>query len=128
MALLEADVALPVVKTFIASVKERALGSAVQQSLTPGQVFIKILHEELVAAMGEPGAGLNLRAQPPVVVLLAGLQGAGKTTTAAKLAKLLMELRKSASCSFPATCIARPRLPSLACSRHRSAPASSNPP
>ncbi len=94
MALLEADVALPVVKTFIASVKERALGAQVQQSLTPGQVFIKILHEELVRAMGEPGAGLNLRAQPPVVILLAGLQGAGKTTTAAKLARLLMETHK----------------------------------
>ena len=94
MALLEADVALPVVKNFIAAVKERALGSAVQASLTPGQVFIKILHDELVRAMGEPGQGLNLRAQPPVVVLLAGLQGAGKTTTAAKLAKLLMETQK----------------------------------
>ncbi len=94
MALLEADVALPVVKSFITAVKERALGSAVQASLTPGQVFIKILHDELVRAMGEPGAGLNLRAQPPVVVLLAGLQGAGKTTTAAKLARLLMETQK----------------------------------
>lgn len=94
MALLEADVALPVVKTFIAAVKERALGATVQQSLTPGQVFIKILHEELVRAMGEPGQGLNLRAQPPVVVLLAGLQGAGKTTTAAKLARHLMETQK----------------------------------
>ena len=94
MALLEADVALPVVKNFIAAVKEQALGAAVQASLTPGQVFIKILHDELVRAMGEPGQGLNLRAQPPVVVLLAGLQGAGKTTTAAKLAKLLMESQK----------------------------------
>ncbi len=94
MALLEADVALPVVKTFIAAVKDRALGATVQQSLTPGQVFIKILHEELVRAMGEPGQGLNLRAQPPVVVLLAGLQGAGKTTTAAKLARHLMETQK----------------------------------
>ena len=94
MALIEADVAVPVVKAFIEAVKVRALGSEVQQSLTPGQVFIKILHDELVRTMGEPGGGLNLRAQPPVVVLLAGLQGAGKTTTAAKLAKLLSEQQK----------------------------------
>ena len=89
MALIEADVAVPVVKAFIDAVKARALGAEVQQSLTPGQVFIKILHDELVRVMGEPGTGLNLRAEPPVVVLLAGLQGAGKTTTAAKLARLL---------------------------------------
>ena len=94
MALIEADVAVPVVKAFIDAVKVRALGAEVQQSLTPGQVFIKILHDELVATMGEPGGGLNLRAQPPVVVLLAGLQGAGKSTTAAKLAKLLSEQQK----------------------------------
>jgi signal recognition particle subunit SRP54 len=94
MALIEADVAVPVVKAFIDAVKVRALGAEVQQSLTPGQVFIKILYDELVVTMGEPGGGLNLRAQPPVVVLLAGLQGAGKTTTAAKLAKLLSEQQK----------------------------------
>ena len=94
MALIEADVAVPVVKAFIDAVKVRALGTEVQQSLSPGQVFIKILYDELVATMGEPGGGLNLRAQPPVVVLLAGLQGAGKTTTAAKLAKLLSEQQK----------------------------------
>jgi signal recognition particle subunit SRP54 len=94
MALIEADVAVPVVKSFIDSVKVRALGAEVQQSLTPGQVFIKILHDELVRTMGEPGAGLNLRAQPPVVVLLAGLQGAGKTTTAAKLARWLLQQKK----------------------------------
>jgi signal recognition particle subunit SRP54 len=91
LALLEADVAVPVVKGFVDAVKGRALGAEVQQSLTPGQVFIKILHDELVRVMGEPGQGLNLRAEPPVVVLLAGLQGAGKTTTAAKLARLLKE-------------------------------------
>ena len=94
MALIEADVAVAVVKAFIDAVKQRALGAEVQQSLTPGQVFIKILHAELVAVMGEPGAGLNLRAEPPVVVLLAGLQGAGKTTTAAKLARLLTQQKK----------------------------------
>ncbi|MFO0453354.1 MAG: signal recognition particle protein [Pseudomonadota bacterium] len=94
MALLEADVAVPVVKQFVDAVKVRALGAEVEKSLTPGQVFIKILHDELVRVMGEPAQGLNLRAQPPVVVLLAGLQGAGKTTTAAKLARLLMEQQK----------------------------------
>jgi len=94
LALIEADVAVPVVKGFVDAVKARALGAEVQQSLTPGQVFIKILHEELVRVMGEPGQGLNLRAEPPVVVLLAGLQGAGKTTTAAKLARLLQEQKK----------------------------------
>jgi signal recognition particle subunit SRP54 len=94
MALIEADVAVPVVKSFIDAVKVRALGAEVQQSLTPGQVFIKILHDELVKTMGEPGQGLNLRHQAPVVILLAGLQGAGKTTTAAKLARLLIAQKK----------------------------------
>ena len=91
VALLEADVALPVVRTFIEGVKQKALGSEVAQSLTPGQAFIGILHKELVELMGGPRAGINLRAQPPVVVLLAGLQGAGKTTTTAKLARWLIE-------------------------------------
>ena len=94
LALIEADVAVPVVKGFVDAVKARALGAEVQQSLAPGQVFIKILHDELVRVMGEPGQGLNLRAAPPVVVLLAGLQGGGKTTTAAKLARLLKEQHK----------------------------------
>jgi signal recognition particle subunit SRP54 len=91
VALLEADVALPVVKGFIESVKSKALGAEVLSSLTPGQAFIGILHAQLVALMGGAGPGFKLRAQPPVVVLLAGLQGAGKTTTAAKLARLLIE-------------------------------------
>jgi signal recognition particle subunit SRP54 len=91
MALLEADVALPVVKTFIDSVKAKALGAEVAQSLTPGQVFVSIIHKELIALMGGSREGFNLRAQPPIVVLLAGLQGAGKTTTAAKLARWLIE-------------------------------------
>jgi signal recognition particle subunit SRP54 len=94
VALLEADVALPVVKTFIEAVKAKALGAEVASSLTPGQAFIGILHKELVELMGGPRAGFNLRAQPPIVVLLAGLQGAGKTTTAAKLARWLMEREK----------------------------------
>jgi signal recognition particle subunit SRP54 len=91
VALLEADVALPVVKSFIDGVKSKALGAEVASSLTPGQAFIGILHKELVELMGGPRAGFNLRAQPPIVVLLAGLQGAGKTTTAAKLARWLIE-------------------------------------
>ena len=94
VALLEADVALPVVKTFIEGVKTKALGAEVAQSLTPGQAFIGILHKELVEIMGGARAGFNLRAQPPIVVLLAGLQGAGKTTTAAKLSRWLMEREK----------------------------------
>ena len=91
MALLEADVALPVVKDFIARTRERALGAEVAKSLTPGQAFIKIIHDELVRTMGSANESLNLRAQPPAVVMLAGLQGAGKTTTAAKLARRLQE-------------------------------------
>jgi len=91
MALLEADVALPVVKDFIERVRGRALGVEVSRSLTPGQAFIKIMHDELVAVMGATSESLDLRAQPPAVVLLAGLQGAGKTTTAAKLARRLRE-------------------------------------
>ncbi len=94
MALLEADVALPVVKSFIEKVKVQALGAEVAASLTPGQTFIGILHRELVALLGERGGELALNAQPPVTVLLAGLQGAGKTTTAAKLARWLQETRK----------------------------------
>ncbi|MDX1459545.1 MAG: signal recognition particle protein [Xanthomonadales bacterium] len=91
IALLEADVALPVVKAFIAQVRERALGQEVMKSLTPGQALVKIVHEELVRVMGEESQGLDLRAASPVVVLLAGLQGSGKTTTAAKLARYLAD-------------------------------------
>ena len=94
MALLEADVALPVVKTFTEGVRTRALGAEVAKSLTPGQAFIKIVHEELTHLMGEPSAGLNLRAQRPVVVLVAGLQGAGKTTSAGKLARWLIDKQR----------------------------------
>ena len=94
LALLDADVALPVVKTFTESVKARAIGAEVTKSLTPGQAFIKIVHEELTSLMGEASTGLNLRAQRPVVVMLAGLQGAGKTTTAGKLAVWLMKQKK----------------------------------
>ncbi len=91
MALLEADVALPVVKDFIESVKARSLGAEVATSLTPGQAFIGILHRELVTLLGGVPAQFALNVQPPQVVLLAGLQGAGKTTTAGKLARWLQE-------------------------------------
>src|SRR6202008_135727 len=91
VALLEADVALPVVKSFIESVKAKALGAEVLSSLSPGQAFVGILHQELVRLMGGGGSGSALRPHPPIVLLLAGLQGAGKTTTAAKLARRLIE-------------------------------------
>jgi len=94
LALLEADVALPVVKTFVERIRERALGEEVGKSLTPGQALVKIIHAELVRILGSESAPLDLRAQPPVVILLAGLQGAGKTTTAAKLAKRLIDAEK----------------------------------
>jgi signal recognition particle subunit SRP54 len=94
LALLDADVALPVVKSFTDAIKARAVGIEVTKSLTPGQAFIKVVHEELVKLMGEASTGLNLRAQRPVVVMLAGLQGAGKTTTAGKLARWLIEKQK----------------------------------
>ena len=91
MALLEADVALPVVKDFVGRIREKAQGQEFVRSLTPGQAFVKIVHDELVRVMGERNEALDLRAQPPAVILLAGLQGAGKTTTAAKLARRLIE-------------------------------------
>jgi len=94
MALLEADVALPVVKDFINSVKERAVGQEVSKSLSPGQVFVKIVNEELVRVMGEANAELDLAATPPAVLMMAGLQGAGKTTSVAKLARFLKERKK----------------------------------
>jgi signal recognition particle subunit SRP54 len=94
MALLEADVALPVVKSFIDSVKNDALGAEVATSLTPGQAFIGILHRQMVALLGQSQAGFAFNVQPPQVVLLAGLQGAGKTTTAAKLARWLKETHR----------------------------------
>jgi len=94
MALLEADVALPVVRDFVARVKEKALGQEVMGSLQPGQVLVSIVSKELAATMGEGVSDINLNAQPPAVILMAGLQGAGKTTTTAKLAKHLIEKRK----------------------------------
>jgi signal recognition particle subunit SRP54 len=94
MALLEADVALPVVRDFIARVKDKALGQEVVASLTPGQVLVGIVQKELAATMGEGISDINLSVQPPAVILMAGLQGAGKTTTTAKLAKYLIEKRR----------------------------------
>ncbi len=93
-ALLEADVALPVVKQFISRVRTRALGREVRASLTPGQQFLKVVQSELEAVLGGPSESLNLAQRPPAIILLAGLQGAGKTTTAAKLAKLLTNREK----------------------------------
>lgn len=90
-ALLEADVALPVVREFIARVKERAVGQEVLASLTPGQALVKVVNDELIKVMGEANDGLKLNVQPPAVILMAGLQGAGKTTTVAKLARWLKE-------------------------------------
>lgn len=96
-ALLEADVALPVVREFIEDVKQQALGEQVLTSLKPGQVFITIVQRELEKIMGERNEALDLSAQPPAVILMAGLQGAGKTTTVAKLAKLLKEREKKSA-------------------------------
>ncbi len=94
MALLEADVALPVVKDFIANVKEKAVGQEVIGSLTPGQALIGVVHRELTELMGGAKSELNLATQPPAIILMAGLQGAGKTTTTAKLGKWLKERQK----------------------------------
>ncbi len=93
-ALLEADVALPVVRDFIEQVKELALGQEVLQSLDPGQAFVKIVHDQLVQVMGEENQSLNLQTRPPAVILMAGLQGAGKTTSVAKLSRFLQEREK----------------------------------
>ena len=104
MALLEADVALPVVRDFIARVREKALGQEVIGSLTPGQAVVGVVHRELIALMGEKNDALNLATQPPAIILMAGLQGSGKTTTSGKLALWLKENQKKkvllASCDI----------------------------
>ena len=94
MALLEADVALPVVKDFISNVKEKAIGQEVIGSLSPGQALIGVVHQELISIMGKESSEINLSTVPPAVILMAGLQGAGKTTSSAKLAKWLIEQKK----------------------------------
>ena len=101
VALLEADCAIPVVKDFVASVREKALGENVLGSLTPGQALVGVVHRELTHLMGDANVGLDLAAQPPAVILMAGLQGSGKTTTTGKLARLLKQDKKKvlvASC------------------------------
>ncbi|MFW5451466.1 MAG: signal recognition particle protein [Methylophagaceae bacterium] len=107
MALLEADVALPVVREFIGRVQERAMGQDVLRSLTPGQALVKIVNDELVEVMGEANETLNLAMQPPAVILMAGLQGAGKTTSVAKLARWLKE-REKKSVMVASTDVYRP--------------------
>src|SRR5260370_31883103 len=94
VALVEADVALRVVKHFIDAVRSKALGEEVVGSLTPGQALVGLVHRELAALMGEANVGLNLATQPPAVILMAGLQGSGKTTTCGKLAELLVPEKK----------------------------------
>lgn len=94
VALLEADVALPVVKDFVARVKDRAVGQDVVKSVSPGQMVVKIVHDELIATLGTEGVELNLNAVPPAVILMVGLQGSGKTTTSGKLAIRLKKDRK----------------------------------
>ncbi|PID49595.1 MAG: signal recognition particle protein [Proteobacteria bacterium] len=94
MALLEADVALPVIRDFVAKVKERAVGQEVLDSLTPGQALVKVVHEELISLMGQANESLALNVQPPAVILMAGLQGAGKTTTVGKLTHFLKDKEK----------------------------------
>jgi len=94
MALLEADVALPVIKSFVEAIKAKALGAEIIQSLTPGQAFLRLVQAELTTVLGGEAVPLNLRAQPPVVLLMAGLQGSGKTTSTGKLARWLKEREK----------------------------------
>ena len=94
MALLEADVALPVVRDFIEHVRQRAIGEEVMTSLTPGQAVVKIVEEKLISLMGEVNTSINVNTQPPAVIMMAGLQGAGKTTTVGKLARYLKEKEK----------------------------------
>lgn len=94
VALLEADVALPVVQQLISNIKQKAVGQEILKSLTPGQVMVKLVHDELVGIMGDENQALDLKARPPVVILMAGLQGSGKTTSTAKLARYLMEVEK----------------------------------
>jgi len=94
VALLEADVALSVVKDFVEGVREKAVGQEVLRSVTPGQMVIKIVHDHLVETLGNESVGLDLRATPPVGILLVGLQGAGKTTNCAKIARRLQEREK----------------------------------
>lgn len=102
LSLLEADVNYKVVRDFVNSVKERALGKEVSESLTPGQQFVKIVHEELIRILGEKNTGLNLNSSPPVIIMLVGLQGSGKTTTVSKIASYLVNNEKRSPLVVPA--------------------------
>jgi signal recognition particle subunit SRP54 len=120
-ALLEADVALEVVRSFTDKVRARAVGAEVVKSVTPGQQVVKIVHDQLVEMLGADAETIDLNAAPPVRVLMVGLQGSGKTTTTAKIAKRLTE-RRGGACSWPpSTPAARPRRSSSRCSAARSA-------
>ena len=105
VALLEADVALPVVKEFIDRVREKAIGESVLGSLTPGQAFVGVVREELTALMGAQNDALDLAVRPPAVVLMAGLQGSGKTTTSGKLARLLSEQKRIGKIRWAICCL-----------------------
>ena len=105
LALLEADVNFKVVRTFVERVRERAVGEELHAALNPGQHIVKIVHEELVRILGEQSAPLDLGSRSPAVLMLAGLQGSGKTTAAGKLAQLLKK-RGASRCWWPATCSA----------------------
>ena len=122
MALLEADVALPVVKEFIGAVREKAVGQEVIGSLTPGQALVGVVQRELAALMGGAATPINFATTPPAVILLAGLQGAGKTTSAAKLARLLKKTSRRKCCWSVATSIVRPQSSNCRLSRARSVP------
>ena len=107
MALLEADVNFKVVKTFIKRIKERALGAEILKSLTPSQQVIKIVMEELTVLLGTERSKINISSKKPTVILMAGLQGSGKTTFSGKLASMLKSKKEKILCWLPVTCIAR---------------------
>ena len=116
LALLEADVNFKVVKDFVARVKERAVGAAVTRSLSPGQEVVRIVHEELTELMGSGGSKLAFAGRPPTVILLAGLQGSGKTTAAAKLA-LLLRKQEGKTPALVAADLQRPAVSTITTSR-----------
>src|SRR4051794_40334332 len=124
LALLEADVNFKVVKQFTSAVKERALGAEVQRQLNPGQTVVKIVNEELTTLMGGASAGLAFASRPPTGILMAGLQGSGKTTATAKLARFLREENAPRSASRPVTSTGPPPSSSWSRSAPRPAPRS----
>ena len=128
IALLEADVALPVVRDLIARIREKALGQEVLASLTPGQALVGVVHRELTELMGGASAELDLATTPPAIILMAGLQGAGKTTTVGKLARWLRETRRKKVLTVSCESIGRPPSSSCVWSPSRREPISSRPP